>query len=133
MIILYHGKTQLAIVNILSFIAKVLPWVEFPLSRRSRLGASIARGCPRTIGQKPEPTIRREMERKNLPLGGRGTTKWWKEPAGPSVYANFIVTRSPSPDSVGSSLPEGAYDTLVQSLGVWALPEVFVIQRRNWR
>ena len=36
-------------------------------------GASIARGCPRTIGQKPEPTIRRGTARKSLPPGGRGT------------------------------------------------------------
>ena len=33
---------------------------------------------------------------------------WRKEPAWLSVCANFIVTRSPSPDFVGSSLPEGA-------------------------
>ena len=44
-------------------------------------GASIARGSPRTVGQKPEPTIRRETAHKSLPPGGRGTTKWWKEPA----------------------------------------------------
>ena len=43
-------------------------------------GASIARGSPRLIGQKPEPTIRRGMTRKSLPPGGRRTTKWWKEP-----------------------------------------------------
>ena len=36
-------------------------------------GASIARGSPRTIGRKPEPTIRRETTRKSLPPGGRGT------------------------------------------------------------
>ena len=30
-------------------------------------GASIARGSPRIIGQKPEPTIRRGMTRKSLP------------------------------------------------------------------
>ena len=36
-------------------------------------GASIARGCPRTIGQKPEPTIRRGTARKSLPPRGRGT------------------------------------------------------------
>jgi len=32
-------------------------------------GASIARGSPRTIGQKPEPTIRRGTVHKSLPEG----------------------------------------------------------------
>ena len=36
-------------------------------------GASIARGSPHTIGQKPEPTIRRRTAHKSLPPGGRGT------------------------------------------------------------
>ena len=33
-------------------------------------GASIARGSPRTVGQNPEPTIRRRTARKMLPPGG---------------------------------------------------------------
>ena len=37
----------------------------------------------------------------SLPPGGRGTTQWWKE------HAN-LKTHSPSPDSVRSSLPDGA-------------------------
>ena len=81
----------------------------FPLSRRSRPGASIARGSPRTIGQKPEPTIRRGMTRKSLPPGGRGTTKWWKEPAWLSACVDYIVARSPSVAYGDSSLPEGAF------------------------
>ena len=64
-------------------IAQKLKYIKlhFLLSRRPASGASIARGSQRTIGQKPEPTIRRGMTRKSLPPGGRGTTKWWKEPA----------------------------------------------------
>ena len=36
-------------------------------------GASIARGRPRIIGQKPNPLIRRGTARKSLPPRGRGT------------------------------------------------------------
>ena len=35
-------------------------------------GASIARGSPRTIGQKPEPTIRRDMTYKGSLREGAG-------------------------------------------------------------
>ena len=45
----------------------------------------------------------------SLPPGGRGTTKWWKEPAELSVPPNFIVTHSPSVAFGASSLPEGAF------------------------
>ena len=45
----------------------------------------------------------------SLPPGGRGTTKWWKEPAELSVPHNFIVTHSPSVAFGTSSLPEGAF------------------------
>ena len=46
---------------------------------------------------------------------------------------NFIVTHSPSVSFADSSLPEGAFGHARASLGVWALPDAFVIQRRNWR
>ena len=38
-------------------------------------GASIARGCPRTIGQKPEPTIRRRTARIRLPCAKGAVTE----------------------------------------------------------
>ena len=51
-------------------------------------------------------------DEKSLPPGGRGTTKWWKEPAELSVPPNFIVTHSPSVAFGASSLPEGAFNCL---------------------
>ena len=49
------------------------------------------------------------------------------------VLRNLIETRSPSVTFGDSALPEGAYGHARTSLGVWALPEAFVIQMRNWR
>ena len=53
------------------------------------------------------------------------------------VFTSFVVTHSPSPAFVGSSLPEGALG-IRATLGVWASPYAHVacnavIQRRNWR
>ena len=38
-------------------------------------GASIARGSPHTIGQKPEPTIRKRMANIRLPCAKGAVTK----------------------------------------------------------
>ena len=46
----------------------------------------------------------------SLPPGGRGTTKWWKEPALQKVIIIFIITHSPSVAYGASSLPEGAFE-----------------------
>ena len=56
--------------------------LAFPHFLTLASGASIARGNPlHRIGQKPEPTVNRGTAHKSLPPGGRGITKWWKEPA----------------------------------------------------
>ena len=57
--------------------------VEFPqYAKRQEFAPPKVAGAPGNLTlQKPEPTIRRETTRKSLPPGGRGTTKWWKEPA----------------------------------------------------
>ena len=50
-------------------------------------------------------------QRHSLPPGGRGTTltPGGRSPRYFEISNIFLVTRSPSPDSVGSSLPEGAF------------------------
>ena len=41
-----------------------------------------------------------------------------------------ILPQSPT---APAPLPEGAYGCARASLGVWALPEAFVLQMQNWR
>jgi len=62
--------------------------------------------------------------KKPLPLG--------EVAAKPTERANH-ATISLSP-AIAGALPKGEpLDAFAQLLGVWALPEIFVKQRRNWR
>ena len=105
--------------NILHKQKSTLGWISvFP---DACVWASIARGRPpRQIGQKPEPIISRGTAHKSLPPGGRGTTKWWKEPAWLWICTNFIVTHSPSVFcyAKSSSLPEGAFGLCVPKVSL---------------
>ena len=74
-------------------------------------------------GVNAKPPSEREGDRDS---GGRSLRDF-------GVLISFIVTRSPSVAYGASSLPEGAFGRARVSLGVWALPCAFVIQRRNWR
>ena len=71
---------------------------------------------------------------KSLPPRGRGTALAVEGACVTLIKLNFIVTHSPSVAYGASSLPEGAYGRARASLGVWALPEafvLFVLQMRN--
>ena len=61
---------------------------------------------------------------------GKDVPKMWRRIN--RRFLNSIVAHSPSVSFADSSLPEGAYECACASLGGWALPDAFVIQRRNW-
>ena len=111
MIILYHGKTQLAIVNILSFIVKVLLGVEFLLSRRLHPGQGKHSAWQSTAQNRAEArTHHPQRNSAQKPSSGR---KGDRDSGGRSLrtvkFARFIVTHSPSVACGDSSLPEGAF------------------------
>ena len=111
MITLYHGKTQLAIVNILSFIVKVLLGVEFLLSRRLHPGQGKHSAWQSTAQNRAEArTHHPQRNSAQKPSSGR---KGDRDSGGRSLrnfkFARFIVTHSPSVACGDSSLPEGAF------------------------
>ena len=100
-------------------------------------GASIARGSPRTIGQKPEPTICRGTAHESLPPGGRGTAIAVEGARVTFSLHGFYCYALPL-SRLRRQLPPGGSLWMCVTLGVWALPEAgvacnAVIQRRNWR
>ena len=48
-------------------------------------------------------------------------------------YWYALSLSQPRQAAADSSLPEGAFGDACASLGVWALPDAFVLQMRNWR
>ena len=75
-------------------------------------GASIARGSPRTIGQKPEPTIRRGMTYKGSLREGAGAEGDWGRARYNEVNLNFKSRKLLPPLSRSPSLSEGGFGKL---------------------